>query len=86
LDLEVLPNFFVFRLVINLTQPALLCFGGKIPKDSVMHHHFLNVLSHTQAYKKVSQKPKRLHSSKLVIFQYRLAKANDWFTVWHLLL
>nr|CAB3266958.1 protein timeless homolog [Phallusia mammillata] len=41
----------VLRLVINLTQPALLCFGGKIPKDTVMHHHYLEVLQHNQAYK-----------------------------------
>jgi len=41
----------VLRLVINLTQPALLCFNGKIPKDTVMHYHFLNVVSYNQDYK-----------------------------------
>lgn len=41
------------RLVVNLTQPALLCFG-KVPKDPGERHHFLQVTSHLQAYKEVS--------------------------------
>ncbi|XP_037534837.1 protein timeless homolog [Nematolebias whitei] len=38
------------RLVVNLTQPAMLCFG-KIPDDPVFRHHFMQVMSHLQAYK-----------------------------------
>nr|XP_020448590.1 protein timeless homolog isoform X2 [Monopterus albus] len=38
------------RLMVNLTQPAMLCFG-KIPDDPVFRHHFLQVTSHLQAYK-----------------------------------
>ncbi|XP_056129542.1 protein timeless homolog isoform X2 [Lampris incognitus] len=38
------------RLMVNLTQPAILCFG-KIPEDPVFRHHFLQVMSHLQAYK-----------------------------------
>nr|XP_057910852.1 protein timeless homolog [Doryrhamphus excisus] len=38
------------RLMVNLTQPALLCFG-KVPDDPVFRHHFLQVTSHLQAYK-----------------------------------
>ncbi|XP_035376432.1 protein timeless homolog [Electrophorus electricus] len=38
------------RLLVNLTQPALLCFG-KVPDDPTFRHHFLQVLSHLQAYK-----------------------------------
>ncbi|XP_076824632.1 protein timeless homolog [Clavelina lepadiformis] len=41
----------VLRLTVNMTQPTLLCFGGKVPKDTVMHHHFLDVMSHNQSYK-----------------------------------
>jgi len=41
----------VLRLIINLTQPALLCFNGKIPKEAVMNYHFLNVVSYNQDYK-----------------------------------
>lgn len=40
----------VIRLMVNLTQPALLCFG-KVPQDPNFRHHFLQVLSHLQAYK-----------------------------------
>ncbi|OPJ69959.1 timeless-like protein [Patagioenas fasciata monilis] len=40
----------VIRLMVNLTQPALLCFG-KVPADAASRHHFLQVLSYLQAYK-----------------------------------
>ncbi|XP_056418349.1 protein timeless homolog [Hyla sarda] len=40
----------VIRLMVNLTQPALLCFG-KIPQDPTFRHHFLQVVSYLQAYK-----------------------------------
>uniref|UniRef100_A0A8C6UQN3 Timeless circadian clock n=1 Tax=Neogobius melanostomus TaxID=47308 RepID=A0A8C6UQN3_9GOBI len=36
--------------MVNLTQPAMLCFG-KVPDDPVFRHHFLEVTSHLQAYK-----------------------------------
>ncbi|XP_007540794.1 protein timeless homolog isoform X1 [Poecilia formosa] len=38
------------RLMVNLTQPAMLCFG-KIPDDPVFRQHFMQVTSHLQAYK-----------------------------------
>ncbi|KAF1391509.1 hypothetical protein PFLUV_G00042870 [Perca fluviatilis] len=38
------------RLMVNLTQPAMLCFG-KVPDDPVFRHHFLQVTSHLQACK-----------------------------------
>ncbi|XP_075880602.1 protein timeless homolog [Nelusetta ayraudi] len=38
------------RLMVNLTQPAMICFG-KVPDDPVFRHHFLEVTSHLQAYK-----------------------------------
>ncbi|KAM9361460.1 protein timeless homolog [Symphorus nematophorus] len=38
------------RLMVNLTQPAMLCFG-KVPDDPVFRCHFLQVTSHLQAYK-----------------------------------
>uniref|UniRef100_A0A8C7D2T8 Timeless circadian clock n=1 Tax=Oncorhynchus kisutch TaxID=8019 RepID=A0A8C7D2T8_ONCKI len=40
------------RLMVNLTQPALLCFG-KVPDDPTVRHHFLEVVSYLQAYKEV---------------------------------
>ncbi|KAM4796026.1 protein timeless homolog [Rhinophrynus dorsalis] len=46
------PQLFdaVIRLMVNLTQPALLCFG-KVPQDPTFRHHFLQVVSYLQAYK-----------------------------------
>uniref|UniRef100_A0A3B5BID8 Timeless circadian regulator n=1 Tax=Stegastes partitus TaxID=144197 RepID=A0A3B5BID8_9TELE len=38
------------RLMVNLTQPAMLCFG-KVPEDPVFRFHFLQLTSHLQAYK-----------------------------------
>nr|VAX52545.1 Timeless circadian clock [Squalius carolitertii]VAX52547.1 Timeless circadian clock [Squalius pyrenaicus] len=38
------------RLMVNLTQPALLCFG-KVPDDPAFRHHFLQVTSYLQAFK-----------------------------------
>ncbi|XP_044535909.1 protein timeless homolog [Gracilinanus agilis] len=40
----------VVRLMVNLTQPALLCFG-KVPQDPSFRHHFLQVLGYLQSYK-----------------------------------
>ncbi|KAM5179479.1 protein timeless homolog [Mantella aurantiaca] len=40
----------VIRLMVNLTQPALLCFG-KVPQDPTFRHHYLLVVSYLQAYK-----------------------------------
>ncbi|XP_007953322.1 protein timeless homolog [Orycteropus afer afer] len=40
----------VIRLMVNLTQPALLCFGS-VPKEPSCRHHFLQVLTYLQAYK-----------------------------------
>lgn len=47
------PTLPTRRLMVNLTQPALLCFG-KVPPDATSRHHFLQVLSYLQAYKEVS--------------------------------
>lgn len=44
---------FVCRLMVNLTQPALLCFG-KTPNDAVFRHHFLQVVTYLQGYKEVN--------------------------------
>ncbi|XP_069735742.1 protein timeless homolog isoform X1 [Phaenicophaeus curvirostris] len=64
----------VLRLMVNLTQPALLCFG-KVPSDATSRHHFLQVLSYLQAYKEAfaSEKVFGVLSEKL----YDLLKL-DW--------
>ncbi|KAM6231160.1 protein timeless homolog isoform 2-T3 [Spheniscus humboldti] len=64
----------VIRLMVNLTQPALLCFG-KVPPDATSRHHFLQVLSYLQAYKEAfaSEKVFGVLSEKL----YNLLQL-DW--------
>ncbi|XP_009464552.1 PREDICTED: protein timeless homolog, partial [Nipponia nippon] len=62
------------KLMVNLTQPALLCFG-KVPPDAASRHHFLQVLSYLQAYKEAfaSEKVFGVLSEKL----YNLLQL-DW--------
>ncbi|XP_025908087.1 protein timeless homolog, partial [Nothoprocta perdicaria] len=64
----------VLRLLVNLTQPALLCFG-KVPADTAARHHFLQVTSYLQAYKEAfaSEKVFAVLSEKL----YELLQL-DW--------
>ncbi|XP_078660707.1 protein timeless homolog isoform X2 [Branchiostoma floridae x Branchiostoma belcheri] len=40
----------IIRLLVNLTQPAIVCFG-KVPKDKMFRHYFLDVVSYLQGYK-----------------------------------
>nr|XP_058163942.1 protein timeless homolog isoform X2 [Dasypus novemcinctus] len=56
----------VVRLMVNLTQPALLCFGS-VPKEPSFRHHFLQVLTYLQAYKEAfaSEKPFGVFSETL---------------------
>ena len=42
-----------FRLMVNLTQPAKLCFQNSIPEDKTTRNYYLEVESHLQAYKEV---------------------------------
>jgi len=68
----------VLRLIINLTQPALLCFSGKVPKDTVMHYHFLNVVSYNQDYKESFGKNERVWKViKEKIFEILKVKWED---------
>ncbi|EMP31035.1 Protein timeless like protein [Chelonia mydas] len=64
----------VVRLMVNLTQPALLCFG-KVPHDPGSRHCFLQVVSYLQAYKEAfaSEKVFGVLSEKL----YHLLQL-DW--------
>uniref|UniRef100_S4RXG6 Timeless circadian clock n=1 Tax=Petromyzon marinus TaxID=7757 RepID=S4RXG6_PETMA len=40
----------IIRLLVNLTQPAIVLFG-KVPTDPTTRHHYLAVTCHLQAYK-----------------------------------
>nr|XP_058960155.1 protein timeless homolog [Pocillopora verrucosa] len=41
----------VIRLMVNLTQPAVLCFENKIPDDKTGQHYYLDLVTQLQAYK-----------------------------------
>ena len=46
---------FVFlRLMVNLTQPAVLCFGNNIPDDKTGQHYYLDIVTQLQSYKEVT--------------------------------
>ena len=49
--------FFCFRLLVNLTQPAVLCFNGFIPEVKSLRQSYLDVVSHLQSMKEVSRSP-----------------------------
>jgi timeless len=42
--------------MVNLTQPAMICFG-KVPKEKMERHWFIEVTSHLQSYKEVRTFP-----------------------------
>lgn len=42
----------VIRLLLNLTQPAPLCFGNQIPEDKVLRNYYMEVESILRNYKK----------------------------------
>ena len=46
-------TFVVFRLLVNLTKPALVCFDGKIPKDITLTNVYLKIENHLQKTKTV---------------------------------
>ncbi|KAK2177430.1 hypothetical protein NP493_598g01011 [Ridgeia piscesae] len=41
----------VIRLLVNLTQPGVLCFQNQIPQDKTNRNYFLEIESHLQSYK-----------------------------------
>lgn len=41
----------VLRLLVNLTQPALLCFNNTVPTEAANYHIYLKVLAYNQTYK-----------------------------------
>ncbi|KAL3836515.1 hypothetical protein ACJMK2_021941 [Sinanodonta woodiana] len=39
------------RLLVNLTQPAFLCFNNQIPEEKTMRNYYMEVETHLQTYK-----------------------------------
>jgi hypothetical protein len=46
-------KFVLFRLLVNLTKPPLVCFDGKIPKDVTLTNIYLKIETHLQKTKTV---------------------------------
>lgn len=46
---------FIFRLMVNLTQPAKLCFHNEIPEDKTTRNYYIEIESHLQSYKEVKK-------------------------------
>lgn len=44
----------ILRLLVNLTNPALLLYNEKIPTERTARHNYLQILSHLQSYKEES--------------------------------
>lgn len=42
---------YLFRLVVNLTNPALLIYQEELPSDRTARHYFLQIVSQLQSYK-----------------------------------
>lgn len=43
--------WFIFRLIVNLTNPVLLLYREEIPVEKTARHNYLQILSHLQSYK-----------------------------------
>lgn len=48
-----LSIFLLTRLLVNLTQPAVLCFNNHIPEDKTLRNHYIEIESQLQSYKEV---------------------------------
>ncbi|KAL2733618.1 protein timeless isoform X1 [Vespula maculifrons] len=46
-----LRQVLIYRLIINLTSPALLIYNEQIPMDKTMRNFYLQIISHLQNYK-----------------------------------
>ena len=44
----------ILRLLVNLTQPAVLCFNGHVPEDKTTRNHYMDVVGILQQYKQVT--------------------------------
>ncbi|KAL2717469.1 protein timeless isoform X1, partial [Vespula squamosa] len=42
---------YIYRLIINLTSPALLIYNEQIPMEKTMRSFYLQIISHLQSYK-----------------------------------
>ena len=48
-----IKSHFTSRLMVNLTQPAVLCFQNEVPTDKVMRNYYIEIENDLQSYKEV---------------------------------
>lgn len=46
-----IKQFIISRLLVNLTNPALLLYREEVPLERTERHNYLLILSHLQSYK-----------------------------------
>lgn len=61
----------LFRLLVNLTKPPLVCFDGKIPKDVTLTNVYLKIENHLQKTKTVCR-DKRIFEFYIFSFILRI--------------
>ena len=54
---NIFTELISFRLMVNLTQPAILCFQNQIPQDKATRNFYMEVENDLQSYKEVSFLP-----------------------------
>lgn len=48
---NVCKGIVFYRLLVNLTNPALLLYREEVPVERTARHNYLQILSHLQSYK-----------------------------------
>ena len=43
-----------YRLLANLTQPAIICFQGELPEEKTNRNFYIETEEHLQLYKQVA--------------------------------
>lgn len=46
-----MPNLVNFRLIVNLTTPALMLWNEQLPAEKTIRNYYLQVEGHLQNYK-----------------------------------
>ena len=71
-----------FRLLVNLSQPAKLCFLNEIPGDKGTRNYYMQVETHLQGYKEVSgyhgnMTPAGIHRGHSFPWQHSMVGLRD---------
>jgi len=47
-------TLYIFRLLVNLTQPAILCFNNTVPTEKSIRNYYIEIETILQSYKEVN--------------------------------